>query len=387
MVEDLTRRQLQGFRGRAWVGDGWRHAEGPARRRNRGRSGHHHARRLGAHSRWSCGPRWTGLGAGCAHWGWKPVIASPSWCPMVPRWPSPSWPRPAPAAFAPLNPKYRSEELRFYLDDLGAKALITRPDESGSDARDTARAADAGVLPVALTGSAADGVGSIDMLASSPAAEPSAPNGPSPDDVALVLHTSGTTSRPKIVPLRQRHLTRSASGIAQSLDLTAADRSLQVMPLFHIHGPAGRAAGTTVRGGSGCLHRGLRRLPVLRPARSAAPHVLHRGADHAPDGDLPLVPPPRYGPGRGSSVRALIVGVAARAGADRARGAVRLARDRGLRHDRGNSPDVRQPPAACGGQAAVGGGSHRHRTGRARLAGPDGCLRGSGARCRSRARR
>ncbi|HTH07257.1 MAG TPA: AMP-binding protein, partial [Ilumatobacteraceae bacterium] len=59
---------------------------------------------------------------------------------------------------------------------------------------------------------------------------------PGPDDQALVLHTSGTTSRPKIVPLRQRNLATSARNIAAHLQLTAGDRSLTVMPLFHIHG-------------------------------------------------------------------------------------------------------------------------------------------------------
>src|SRR5262249_30302363 len=56
------------------------------------------------------------------------------------------------------------------------------------------------------------------------------------DDQALVLHTSGTTSRPKIVPLRQRNLAASARNIAAHLRLTPDDRSLTVMPLFHIHG-------------------------------------------------------------------------------------------------------------------------------------------------------
>ena len=183
---------------------------------------------------------------------------------------------------APLNPKYRTEELRFYVDDLGARALITRPDESGSDARDAARAADAGVLPVALIGSAADGPGSIDLLASSPAAEPSAPNGPSPDDVALVLHTSGTTSRPKIVPLRQRHVARSATGIARSLDLTAADRSLQVMPLFHIHGLlAGLLAPLSAGGAVACTEgldafRFFAQLEALRPTYYTAVPTMHQ---------------------------------------------------------------------------------------------------------------
>jgi acyl-CoA synthetase (AMP-forming)/AMP-acid ligase II len=56
------------------------------------------------------------------------------------------------------------------------------------------------------------------------------------DDVALVLHTSGTTSRPKIVPLAHKNVCASAAHIRQTLALTAEDRCLNVMPLFHIHG-------------------------------------------------------------------------------------------------------------------------------------------------------
>ncbi len=56
------------------------------------------------------------------------------------------------------------------------------------------------------------------------------------DDIALVLHTSGTTSRPKIVPLTQRNVCASAAHIRESLALTPADCCLNVMPLFHIHG-------------------------------------------------------------------------------------------------------------------------------------------------------
>ncbi len=183
---------------------------------------------------------------------------------------------------APLNPKYRTEELRFYLDDLGARALITRPDESGSDARDAARSADAGVLPVALTGSASVGSGSIDLIASSPAAEPPGPNGPTADDIALVLHTSGTTSRPKIVPLRQRNLARSAAGIAGSLALTTADRSLQVMPLFHIHGLlAGLLAPLSAGGSVACTEgfdafRFFAQISELRPTYYTAVPTMHQ---------------------------------------------------------------------------------------------------------------
>jgi acyl-CoA synthetase (AMP-forming)/AMP-acid ligase II len=51
-----------------------------------------------------------------------------------------------------------------------------------------------------------------------------------------VLHTSGTTSRPKIVPLAHKNVCASARNIRECLGLTANDRGLVIMPLFHIHG-------------------------------------------------------------------------------------------------------------------------------------------------------
>ena len=71
-----------------------------------------------------------------------------------------------------------------------------------------------------------------------------------PDDVALVLHTSGTTSRPKIVPLSQRNVCASACNIRDILSLTPADRGLSIMPLFHIHGLIGSVLSTLCAGGS-----------------------------------------------------------------------------------------------------------------------------------------
>ena len=57
-----------------------------------------------------------------------------------------------------------------------------------------------------------------------------------PVDIALILHTSGTTSRPKIVPLTQANVCASAGNVARTLALAAGDRALNIMPLFHIHG-------------------------------------------------------------------------------------------------------------------------------------------------------
>ncbi|HZO73991.1 MAG TPA: AMP-binding protein, partial [Ktedonobacteraceae bacterium] len=70
------------------------------------------------------------------------------------------------------------------------------------------------------------------------------------DDVALVLHTSGTTSRPKIVPLRHRNLAASVANIIPSYKLTEDDVSLCVMPLFHVHGLVASTLSTLGSGGT-----------------------------------------------------------------------------------------------------------------------------------------
>ena len=56
------------------------------------------------------------------------------------------------------------------------------------------------------------------------------------DDEALVLHTSGTTSRPKVVPLTNKNIYSSAVNISKTLKLTSSDHCYNIMPLFHIHG-------------------------------------------------------------------------------------------------------------------------------------------------------
>ena len=65
------------------------------------------------------------------------------------------------------------------------------------------------------------------------------------EDIALVLHTSGTTSRPEIVPLTHANLFYSVHNIAGTYRLTPADTCLNMMPLFHIHGLVGGALGAT----------------------------------------------------------------------------------------------------------------------------------------------
>jgi acyl-CoA synthetase (AMP-forming)/AMP-acid ligase II len=152
------------------------------------------------------------------------------------------------ATTAPLNPAYRAEELDFYLSDLGAKALIVAENEDGP-AVEAARRHGAAVLRLAHD--AAGPAGSFRFTAEADGGAAARPEPAQTDDVALVLHTSGTTSRPKIVPLLQRNLAASAKHIGQTLRLEPADRCLNIMPLFHIHGliaavSASLAAGASV---------------------------------------------------------------------------------------------------------------------------------------------
>jgi thioesterase domain-containing protein/aryl carrier-like protein len=88
-------------------------------------------------------------------------------------------------------------------------------------------------------------------LRGGPAGRTVAPAGArSPDAVALVLHTSGTTARPKIVPLTHAKLCLSAENIAATLELSPADRCLNVMPLFHVHGLIGALLASLTAGAS-----------------------------------------------------------------------------------------------------------------------------------------
>ena len=135
-------------------------------------------------------------------------------------------------ASAPLNPAYRLDEFEFYLDDLQAKALIV---EKGSTSPAVSAAAKLGVPVIELEVDAGAPAGQF-RLGKLPAAPCARPGPSGAGDVAMVLHTSGTTSRPKRVPLSGANLFASARNIAATLQFTPADRGLNIMPLFHIHG-------------------------------------------------------------------------------------------------------------------------------------------------------
>lgn len=148
-------------------------------------------------------------------------------------------------ASAPLNPAYLLDDFDFYLTDLEARAVIVLNGWE-TPARDVAHRR--GIRLIELTPDPA--VSGMFTLQGDSGDPPAQPGFGHPDDPGLILHTSGTTSRPKMVPLTQANLCASAEHIRKTLQLTPGDRCLNVMPLFHIHGLMAAVMATLTAGGS-----------------------------------------------------------------------------------------------------------------------------------------
>ena len=157
------------------------------------------------------------------------------------------------ATASPLNPGLTTSEFEFYLSDLDARLVLVAEDD-----RTEATAAARGLgVPIAVVMPAADAAAGHVTLRWSDGPRPAPHEGAvtdardaSKDDIALVLHTSGTTSKPKIVPLSHENLCRSAANVASALELNPSDRCLNVMPLFHIHGLVAALLASLHAGGS-----------------------------------------------------------------------------------------------------------------------------------------
>ena len=136
------------------------------------------------------------------------------------------------AICAPLNPAYSAYEFEFYLSSLRAKALLVLQGTS-SPAIAAAKSLDLQILYLVPDTNSPAGMfslvseGETDRSDEAPAAI---------SNPALLLFTSGTTARPKLVPLTHRQLCLSADNIRSALQLDAGDRCLGVMPHYHIHG-------------------------------------------------------------------------------------------------------------------------------------------------------
>jgi oxalate---CoA ligase len=155
----------------------------------------------------------------------------------------------ASGAAVPINPALTATEIGAMLHELGPQALIM---DAAAGRRDITQLCDE--LGVRLLRLEREPHIHIDGERGQPAAVAPA----DPDAICLLLQTSGTTSRPKTVPLRQRNLAASARNIAAGYGLGAQDSAYCVMPLFHIHGLVASTLSTLVSGGTVVVPRRTR---------------------------------------------------------------------------------------------------------------------------------
>ena len=159
---------------------------------------------------------------------------------------------------APLNPVYTENEFEFYLSDLKPKLIITIKD-SNSNLLTVAKKLKINLIEIKVLKDSPSGIFDLcnlekDILF------------PEENNEALVLHTSGTTSRPKVVPLSQKNIIRSAENISLSLNLTNNDHCLNIMPLFHIHGLIAVVVSSLSQGASICCSNGFNAVNFLELA-------------------------------------------------------------------------------------------------------------------------
>jgi oxalate---CoA ligase len=199
------------------------------------------------------------------------------------------------AAAAPLNPALTGSELSFYLGEISPQHVLL-PTGQLAAAREAAPAGGQLIdVDVGLDGGPA--LRSNGRLGRREAGT----HEPSPHDVALLLHTSGTTSRPKQVPLLHRNLIASASHIADHYGLGSDDVSYCVMPLFHVHGLVASALATLLSGGTVVVPRRVGPRHFWDDLRThgatwftAVPTLLHMLLEGRPVGGLTHVPRLRF---------------------------------------------------------------------------------------------
>lgn len=166
---------------------------------------------------------------------------------------------------APLNPAYTADEFEFYLSDSGARLVVLTESMAGADAPIVAACKSLGIehtiVPDDLSAPGEES-GDFDLPADFT---------PTPDTRCLFLHTSGTTSRPKGVPLSHGNLCTSIANISATYHLKSDDRTLLVMPLFHVHGLMAATLSTLATRGALALPPGGKfSASAFWPAASAA---------------------------------------------------------------------------------------------------------------------
>ncbi|HKQ08056.1 MAG TPA: long-chain-fatty-acid--CoA ligase [Blastocatellia bacterium] len=172
----------------------------------------------------------------------------------------------------PVNALLKPQEIEFIISNSEASIVLTQPDlyDNLAAVRDC--------LPLVRHVAVASGQWSVvsegesqsdspsarfDSGGTPPADERATGNGQlTEEDEAIIIYTSGTTGKPKGVLLTHGNLLTNAREIAEWLQLTEADRSLMIMPLFHVNALMTTGLAALWAGGS----------VVLAPRFSASRH-------------------------------------------------------------------------------------------------------------------
>lgn len=170
---------------------------------------------------------------------------------------------------APLNPALTEAELRAALSDLGATLLLTDRQICG---RVAGLAGGLGLRLAVLAHDEGLPAGTWWLDHADQGADPPVPNGAG--DTVLLLQTSGTTARPKRVGLTAGNLAASVAAVVDSLGLGPADRGLNLMPLFHVHGIVAGLAAPLAAGGSVVVSPGFDALRTFGWLRDHRPNWL-----------------------------------------------------------------------------------------------------------------
>lgn len=155
------------------------------------------------------------------------------------------------AVAAPLNSAYTEEEFQFYLEDSRSVLIIVPATEGNKAAENAAKKLD---LPIAegrwkANGEGVDFVSKFKFEVCAEILDVSGVENQNEDE-ALFLHTSGTTSRPKGVPLTQLNLSASVQHIIHAYELGPSDKTVIILPLFHVHGLMAGLLSSLVAGGT-----------------------------------------------------------------------------------------------------------------------------------------
>ncbi|RUS22101.1 hypothetical protein BC937DRAFT_90432, partial [Endogone sp. FLAS-F59071] len=154
---------------------------------------------------------------------------------------------------APLNSAYKEEEFKFYLDDAKSSAMIVTRGEAAKNSPAVKAAKSFGIAVVEVWWDSAKKDVVVEVIGKGKKGGKGVDDStikPEPEDVALLLHTSGTTGKPKGVPLTHLNLTTTMANIIRTYDLVPTDRTLLVMPLFHVHGLMCSFLATLLSGGT-----------------------------------------------------------------------------------------------------------------------------------------